>query len=455
MELKKSAVLLEMIRRLSRRDAQAHITRILLKSHPSEIAAVIRQLPEDEGVEIISYLRGSKVEAETFQELGGAFIETYLSVHNHGATEKKNLAEVLQRLPEDEIANLLGGLPEDEAREIMSLMQAPTQQEVVEILEYEEGTCGRIMAVNVFSLNQKLTARDAIAVIQRADTTESLFYIYVVDDYENLMGVISLRQLLQGVQDKQLKDFMKRDVIRVNVYQSQQEAATLIEEYNFVCLPVVDEEGKLKGMMTVDDIIDFLRDEAQEEVMQLAGVDKHDIEDFSFLQGLGARALWYILLILGGVLSSESILFFFPGFPSHIALLCFTPLVMRLGGSIATQTATFVCQSLMNQDIERARALRAFWGQNLVTAVMGVLLALCVYAYLWLRFDNNLWMALRIAVGVVAVTMVSLVVGLLVPWVAGKIRIDAQKVSSRFVHFLMDPLTLVVFFAVFWFWPLE
>lgn len=452
MEFKKSEILLATVKRLTRHSAPAHLKRLLIKSHPSEIAAVVRQLPDDDGVDLMSHIRGHGVEAGTFLELGGSFIETYLSLHEHKPEEKKHIAEVLQKLPEDEAAHLLDNIAEDEAREIMSLMHAGTQQEVEEILEYEAGTCGRIMAVNVFALNQNLAAREAIAMIQKTETQESLFYIYVVDDYENLLGVVSLRQLLQVSQDMHLKDFMKREVISVNLYQSQEEAATLIEEYNFVCLPVVDEQGKFRGMVTVDDIIDYLRDEAQDDVLQMAGVVKDDIEDFSFFGGISSRALWYVLLIFGGILSSEIILCFFHGFPREVALLCFSPLVMRLGDSIATQTSTFVCQSLISQDIERGRALRAFWGQNLVTFLMGFMLSAGVFVYIWMRFDHQIKFSLGIALGVVAVTLASIGVGLFVPLLASRLRLDPQKTSSRFVHFLMDVLTLVVFFTLFWLW---
>lgn len=452
MEFKKSDILLQTIKRLSRHNAEAHLKRILIKSHPSEIAAVIRQLPDDQGVELIRHVRGHEVEAKTFLELGGPFIQTYLRQSEHSEGEKRHIAEILQKIPEDEAAHLLDNITEEVATEIMALMQVGTKQEVEEILEYEEGTCGRIMAVNVFSLKQDLTAREAIEFIQKTETQESLFYIYVTDDFENLVGVVSLRQLLQVAQGKHLKDFMKRDVIRLGIYQPQTDAATLIEEYNFVCLPVVDEEGKLKGMVTVDDIIDILRDEAHEDVLQMAGVVPDDIQDFSFISGLLSRATWYLLLLLGGFFSSEVILRFFPQFPREVVVLCFAPLVMRLGGSIATQTSAFICQSLINQDIERGRALRAFWGQNAVTLVMGILLSSCVFIYVWLRFTHDIHYSFGIGVGIVMVTLVSLLSGIAVPYLADRVHLDAQKMSSRFIHFLMDVLVLLVFLSTTWLW---
>jgi magnesium transporter len=448
MEIKKSDILLDTVMRLSRRGAHSHIRRLLLKSHPSEVAGVIRQMTDHEGVGLLEQIRNSDVEAKTFSELGGPYLKTYFSLHD----DKQHIAEILQRLPEDEAAALLSDLSEDTVKEIMGLMQTTVQAEVSEILEYEEGTCGRIMAVNVLALNQNLTAREAIDAIQRASTPESLFYIYVIDDYENLVGVISLRQLLQRDKNLKLTDIMIRDVVKVTAYQSQEEAAHYIEEYNFVCLPVVNEEGKLAGMVTVDDIIDFIRDEAQDDVLHMAGVEEEAIDDFSYLRAFTSRGFWYFLLLAGGLLSSELILHFFPHFPEEIYLISFGPLALRLGGSIATQTSTFFHQSILNDDIEHGRATRALWAQNWVTIVVAVFLSLCALLYTKLRFPNRMQASIGTALGLLAVTSFSLFIGLAVPYLADKLKLNSLKVSSRFFHFTMDALSLWIFFYFVWRW---
>ena len=448
METKKSEILFDTIRRLARRNAWSHIRRLLLKSRPADVAAVIRQMTDADAVDLIYEIRASAIEAKTFCELGSRFLGTYLALKD----DKVHIAEMLQTLPEDEAAALLADLDDDLKNEILALMHVGTQAEVNELLEYDEGTCGRIMAVNVFALNQKLTTREAIDAIQQANTPESLFYIYVIDDYENLVGVISLRQLLQASKTLTLSHFMSIDVVRVTAYQSQEEAANFIEEYNYVCLPVVNENGKLIGMVTVDDIIDFIRDEAQDEVLQMAGVEKEAIEDFSFGRAFVSRGLWYFLLFLGGILACELILFFFPMVPSAIRFLGFAPLVLRLGGSIATQTSTFFQQSILSEDIEREHALRAFWGQNLVTAEVALLLASFTFLYSWLRVSLTVLGALGVSLGLLVLTFFSLLLGILVPLILHHLELDTLKLSSRFFHFAMDLLSLLIFYDFLWLW---
>lgn len=442
MRVKKSKILYDTITRLMRRQAHGNIRRMLLKSHPSEIASVVRQFPTEEAITLMEEIRGSDVEAKTFTELESAFLGSYLSVRD----DKPHIAEVLQKLPDDEAAALLADLPTALAQEIISLMKGSTQAEVNEILQYAEDSCGRIMAVNVMSLNQDSTAAQAIGHIQSQPHTESLYYIYVIDEFGNLVGVVSLKQLLQVDGSRSLKDFMVREVVKVNVYDSKVKAADCIEEYNFVSLPVVDDAGKIMGMVTVDDVIDVIREEAQDEVLEMAGVEPEALEDFSFWRALSSRGLWYALLYLGGILCSELILHFFTDFPDRILILCFSPLAMRMGGSIAFQGMTFVNQGILNTGIDRGRATQALWGQNVVTLTMGLLLSLSVFFYMFFRFDNYHDVALIMGLALLVVAIVSALVGVALPFLFSLLRLDPLRASTRFVHFLMDGVSLVVFF---------
>jgi len=448
MKINRTEILLHSVKRLLRRNADVNIHRLLIKSHHAEIAAVIRQLPDEDGVSVINQIRGTEKELDTFVELEGKFIQTYLEITN----DKDHIADVMHKLPEDEAAALLAEIDEDISQEILSLMKDSKKEEVKEILQYGEDTCGRIMAVNTFVLNQNLTAKEAIAEIQNSKDLESLFYIYIMDDYDKLVGVVSMRQVLQVKPSRVIKEFMSRDVIHVNVYDSQEKAANFIEDYNFVSLPVVDDEGKLVGMVTVDDVIDYIRDEADEELLQLAGVEPEAIDDFSFWRAFGSRVLWYGLLFIGGVLCSEIILYFFSKFPREIAYLCFAPLVLRLGGSTAIQSITFINQGILDKDIERSRAVRALWGQTGITLLVALLLAGSVFIYGKVRLSDNDIVPMGLALGLMAVTIFSLIIGLVIPIIFDKLKFDSLQASSRFVHFLMDALNLLVFFKFLRVW---
>lgn len=448
MKINKSELLLHSVTRLLRRDANANIKRLLVKSHPSEIAAVVRQLSDDEGVQVMVQLAGTEKEVDTFVELEGKFLETYLlQTENH-----THVAEVLGKMAEDEAAGLLAELDDELAQKLISLLKGDAREEVNEILQYGEETCGRIMAVNVLCMHKDKTAADAINEIQKSSGLESLFYIYIVDDLEKLVGVVSLRQILQVRPDRVLKSFMTQELIYVNVYDSQEKAADFVEEYNFVSLPVVDDEGVLVGLVTVDDVIDYIRDEAQEEVLQLAGVEPEAIEDFSYWRSFTARAFWYGLLFIGGVFCSEIVLHFFSNFPKETVFLCFAPLILRLGGSLSIQSMTIIDQGILNRDIERSRAVKAVWGQHGITLFVVLLLAIAVFAYGQLRIVSDVITPLGLSLGLVAVSLFAIGAGSLLPFIFDKLKMDPLQSSSRFVHFLMDALSLLIFFQFLWMW---
>lgn len=448
MKVNRTEMLIHSVTKLLHRDADAHITRILNKSHPSEVASLLRQLSTEDAKKVITCLRGLDIEAETFVELEGKFLQAYIK----WTDDKTHVIELFQDLPEDEVASLLSDVDEDLSEELLSLMRKTTQQEVKEILQYEEDTCGRAMAVNVFRMDQEATAKETIEEIQKNSELESIYYVYVVDEFEKLVGVVSLRQILQVRSNRKLKTFMSTDVIRVNVHDSQERASHFVEEYNFVSLPVVEDDDTLAGMITVDDVIDLIRDEAQDEVLQIAGVESEAIDDFSFWRAFGFRILWFGLLFLGGVFSSEIILHYYSHFPHDIHYLCFAPLILRLGGSVATQTMAFMHQSLLSDDIERGRAFKAFRGQVGTTLLVTILLALAVMGYDYYRLSFDLVVPLGLGLGLATVVILSTVVGIFVPYIFDKMKLDSVTQSSRFVHFLMDVISLYIFFQFLSLW---
>jgi magnesium transporter len=440
----KIQILQENILRLARRGAHAHIRRMLLKSHPAEIVAVVRQAPADLALVLMEQLRHSVIEPKVFAELGSAFLATYLAKRD----DKAHIADVLQQLPEDDAAHLLSDL--SSADEILTLMRGTSREEVAEILQYEEGSCGRIMSVNVFALNQNLTARDTIEEIQKSSSPESLFYLYAVDDFENLVGVVSLRQILQVEGARRLKDFMTSDVVRVNVYSSRDEAARLVEEYDFVSVPVVDDKGRLVGMVTVDDAIDTIREAANDDVLQMAGVEAEAIEDFSYWRAALTRARWFGLLLLCGIIVSELIHAFLAGQVQALALgFGFLPLAIRLGSSTANQFITVIQQGIIETDIERSRAIKAVWGQALVTGSALVALTLAASGFATWRYQSFPLAGLPLALGLLFVAIVSSLLGVLVPFVFKRLKLNALQASSRFFFFL-DILTCYIFLSCVW-----
>ena len=190
------------------------------------------------------------------------------------------MAKILEMVASDDRADLLKELDDVDAQALLSLMTQDNSSEVSALLQYQETTAGALMSTEIFKLTEEMTVQNAIKTLREAHKAETIYYIYVVDELNNLKGVISLPQLFRAKDDSLLKELMFNDVVRVTVDESQQEVARLVSEYDFVALPVVDTNNKLMGVITVDDVIDVIQETAQEHAMKMgqAGYEKYHRE---------------------------------------------------------------------------------------------------------------------------------------------------------------------------------
>ena len=265
---RRSDVVLDSAKRLLRIGATANLLNLLQKQHPADLAQIFGALLDTERSAVFALLveRQPKLAMEAISEMGpepGAQLLTGRSADD--------VARLLHELPSDDAAALIDYLPEELSREVLELMRRKESGQVESLLEYGEQTAGRIMNPAVFALNEDLTVGEAITALQSSRDVEMVFYLYVVDARRHLVGVTSLRRLLLVSPETPLKRIMTADLISVRV-DTDQEVARQVASYNLLAVPVVDEENKLAGVVTVDDVIDVIKDEATEDLLRLAGV---------------------------------------------------------------------------------------------------------------------------------------------------------------------------------------
>ena len=262
-------VVLDSVKRLLRIGATANLLNLLQKQHPADLAQIFRTLLDNERQAVFSLLveRNPRLAMETVSEMGP---ETGAQLLTGRSAEE--IARLLQELPSDDAAALIDYLPDELSQEVLELMRRRESQQVESLLEYGEQTAGRIMNPSVFALNEDLTVGEAIHALQSSRDVEMVFYLYIVDARRHLVGVTSLRRLLLVSPETPLKRIMTPDLISVRVETDQEEVARLVASYNLLAVPVVDEENKLVGVITVDDVIDVIKDEATEDLYRLAGV---------------------------------------------------------------------------------------------------------------------------------------------------------------------------------------
>src|ERR671911_1450345 len=266
---RKIDVVLDSVRRLLRVGATANLVNLLHKQHPADLAQVFSELPDKDRQSAFSLLveRNSKLAMEALSELGP---EGGAALLAHRSAEE--IARLLHDLPSDDAAAIIDNLPEPLSAAVLELIEKRPGDEVGELLEYDEQTAGRIMNPKVFALSEDMTAGEAITTLQGSRDVEVVFYLYIIDARRHLVGVVSLRRLLLVSPTTPLKRIMTTDIISVRADMDQEEVARQVASYNLLAIPVVDEENKLAGVITVDDIIDVIKDEATEDIYRLAGV---------------------------------------------------------------------------------------------------------------------------------------------------------------------------------------
>src|SRR5439155_356076 len=316
--MKDSTILVESIKKLLRRGAAVHLLNMLVKVRPADLAEAFKSLDEEEKSGTFRLL------AERATGQAASLLGLIHPAHRpdllRGMTAE-DLAPVLHRLPSHEVAEILSGVPEEGRERILSLMQKDASEEVQDLLEYEEDTAGRIMTTRFLALPESTSVQQAIAAVQKAQEAEMVFYLYVVDAHGGLKGVLSLRKLLSVPPSTELKEIMSMDVISVHPETDQEEVAKIASQYDLLAVPVVDAENVLVGIVTIDDVIDIMREEATEDIYKLAGTSDEERLTKSTLKAAGLRLPWLFAAFGGGLLGAVVIKAYTPLPP----LACFIP----------------------------------------------------------------------------------------------------------------------------------
>lgn len=356
--------------------------------HPADIADILEQMDVEEGVSLLQSL-SDQTAAEVLTE-----VEPPLQADLVEEMDAQRASDLLEIMPPDEATDILGDLSLPKADQILSHMEQAEAAEVRELLRYPQHTAGGLMTPEVFKVQKSLTAEATLALLrEQAPQAETVYYLFAVDGEGRLVGVVSLRDLVTARPETQLEEIMDQDVIKVGVEADQEQVAQTIAKYDLLAVPVVDGEGHLLGMVTVDDVIDVMEEEATEDISQLAGTTSRDVEQTASLWGAAAgRMGWLAAGLGGGALSGLLLQAYGPSWSALPSLVYFLPLLLLVGSEVVAQTSAVV-----------ARALGLGLGRGLVWRELGIAALLAAASGL---------LAGAISYGLVGRPMLSLVVGL-------------------------------------------
>ena len=298
------------------------------------------------------------------------------------------LAELLQELPSDDAAALSEHLPKTLSIAVLDLLERREAGDVQNLLEYAEQTAGRIMNPNVFALSEDLTAGEAIAALQTSRDVEMVFYLYVVDLRRHLVGVVSLRRLLLVSTETPLKRIMTTDIMSARVDTDQEEVARIVASYNLLAIPVVDEEHKLAGIITVDDVIDVIKDEATEDIYRLAGMAGDEHISTPPAEALRKRLPWLGVNLVTAIMAAAVVALFQETISQVVALAVFMPVVAGMGGNAATQTLTVTVRGIALGELTWGNSRKALVKEIVIGLGNGLVLGFVAAGVAWAMQGN-------------------------------------------------------------------
>ncbi len=418
---------------------------VLVPVQPVDIAEAIEGLPE--AMQVIAFRLLSKSEAiEVYENLDSSVQQSLVEKFKH-----QEVLDIVDKMSPDDRAKLFDELPAKVVRRLQSQLSPKERRATALLLGYEEGTAGRIMTPEYISLKENLTVSETLDQIRSlAKTSEVVYYLYITDNSRHLTGIVSLRDLVISSTETTMGEIMTRDVVYVHTYADQEEVARMIQRYDFLAVPVVDREQRLVGIVTVDDVIDILEQEATEDMYAVGGGVQSEGDNYfqtNLFTVARRRVVWLFVLLLTNTVtgtiikSQESIL------QQVVALAAFIPLLTGTGGNVGAQSSTVVIRGLNTDEIRDLGPGQVIWREALAGLLLGVILGTMAtgWAY-WLQGD--FLVALSVGVSLVAIALLASIAGSALPFLFRHLGLDPALMSAPFITTVVDVLGVLIYFNI-------
>ncbi len=433
---------LEQLRNALERDDLQGAAVIIEVLRPADQAEIFAELDEDQQVALLPQI-AAEDSADILEELDD---ETVAELVEFLADEE--VVRIVEEMEPDEAADLLGDVTPERAKVLLSGLEDP--DEVRPLMIHPDESAGGLMTSEFLALRRRMTARDAIdAFRQWHPDAETIYYLYVIDRYGQLCGVINLRQLILANLDSLILDIMETKLISVQAGTDQEEAAQLLVRYDLLALPVVNEQGILLGVITVDDVLDVLEEEATEDIQRYGGAQPLERAYLDTPPSIITRKRigWLLLLFLTATLTGSVMRLYQNELAAIVSLAIFIPLLIGTGGNAGSQTTATIIRALATRDIEPHDALRVWWHEVRVGLLLGLGMAIAAYirAITW---EPNVALALTVSASILGLVLWATGVGSILPLIAARLGIDPALVSGPLMSTLVDATGLFIYFNI-------
>lgn len=421
------------------------ILRDLLSKRPADVAAVLTEISEDQAIDLVHRLFLRQQAAEPLAEM-----------------EPEDSAEILARLDRDEAIKILSRMDPDDAVDLLEELPPETQQELLSrladedaevlsnLLAYPPDSAGGLMSPEFVELTLEMTTGQAIDLLRRrVEEAETVYYAYITDSNGHLVGVVGLRDMALAPPDTQLARILKRDIVSVLVTEDVEDVARLFDKYNFVALPVIDASGELLGIITVDDVIDVIRDEATEDIYGLAAVPREEGVDTSWRSSFRMRLPWMYVRLATGLAAAVVVGLFEDMVAKVAALAVLMGVVAGQGGSAGMQTVTIMTRGIALGDVDHAKGLRLLGKEALLGMINGLLIGLTV-GLITLVWKGDLLLGVAMFGAMTLTLAVAGAAGALIPLLVRALGKDPALASGIFLTTITDVLGYAVLFILAW-----
>lgn len=420
----------------------AAIKSLFVEVHHADIAEVIDEIPFEEAIYIIKLLDSETTSAvlmETDEDTREKILKNLTA---------KEIAEEIDELDSDDAADMIAELPEDRQEAVMSKIEDQVHlKEIEELLSYDEDSAGGLMAKELVQVNENWTVLKCVKEMRiQAEEVRRVHSIYVVDDAGKLKGRLSLKDLLVASTRTHISEIYIPKVDFVNVMDDAEDVANIMRKYDLEAIPVVDDNQILLGRITIDDIVDVIKEEADKDYQMAAGITQDVEADDSILDLTKARLPWLFLGLIGGVGAFIIMEGFQHVFATYSALFFFTPLIAAMAGNVGVQSSAIIVQGLANDDIKGSINSRLI-KEMLLAALNGFLLAIFLFLFVWLYQDNTN-LAIAISVSLVVVIIVAGLIGTFVPLFLNKRGIDPAIATGPFITTSNDIFGILIYFMI-------
>lgn len=436
---------LDIVRELLETKQYTRLRQKMAEMNAADIAAIMEEFDEEDMLKIFRILPKS-LAADVFSYMevdSQQFIITSLS--------EKDAAGIINHLMADDATDLLEEMPANVVKKLLANANPDTRRDINDLLRYPEDSAGSIMTVEYVDLKENMTVEDAIARIRKVGMdSETINICYVLDGQRKLLGTVALRYLLLSQPDEIIGEIMHENVVSVHTHADQEEVARKFQKYGFTAMPVVDNENRLVGIITVDDIVDVIEEEATEDMEKMAALVPSDKPYMrtSVWETYKKRIPWLLLLMVSATFTGSIITSFEDALSVYVALTAFIPMLMDTGGNAGGQASVTIIRGLSLGEIGYGDVPKIVWKELRTAALCGGTLAAANFAKLMLFDRVGLAVALVVCLTLVAAVVMAMLVGCLLPMAAKKLGFDPAVMASPFITTIVDALSLLVYFQV-------